>query len=218
MYQCENNLSILVEFFSTKPTQQRLKEILLYVVNDMVDNGNYVKPFILCTAIDEPETAKVYINSDQYVELPMVTLKSFDGDKILFNIKKKIGNKEKLDEMEQLFLALIPFTKLSIPPEDVLYEVSKLTNNTTIEENTLQCLKSAQATIAHKLVPDEKQEDISKVIRMNNNIFKKHFERAEAIGEEIGLKIGEERKEKELVQKMRENGYSEVEIQKLIGH
>lgn len=216
VYDCEDNKSLLIEFQSTKPTTKRLDEMMCYLSYHKLYHNSLVQPRIICTDIEKTYTEKVYLTPDSYINFRLISLKKHNGDKILLNITDKINNNKELTELEQVFLALIPFTKLSIPIEDAIYEGAYLTNEAILTNKRCQELKALQSTISVKLVPEDKQDAIRRVIKMNNNLFKEEFKQAEKMGEQRGEQRGRKTERLEMVEKMRLNGIDENTIQKII--
>lgn len=204
---CEGDITVAMDFQLTKPTKKQLIGMVDYMIYNLEKYDMVTQPCIMCADVNENYDEKLYLTPEDYVSFPIVSLKEHNGDEILSDIKKKVNSKEELTELEEAFLAFIPFTNLSIPIENAIYEGARLTNEVEIDYYTKQTIKLLQATIVGKVVPPNKQRAIKEVIRMNNDIFKEEFEEAEQKGREMGRL--------EIIEKMRQYGLDEDMIQKI---
>lgn len=204
---CEGDITVAMDFQLTKPTKKQLIGMVDYMIYNLEKHDMVTQPCIMCADVNENYDEKLHLTPEDYVSFPIVSLKEHNGDEILSDIQKKVNSKEELTELEEAFLAFIPFTNLSIPIENAIYEGARLTNEVEIDYYTKQTIKLLQATIVGKIVPPNNQKAIKEVIRMNNDIFKEEFEEAEQKGREIGRL--------EIIEKMRQHGLDEDMIQKI---
>ena len=105
-----DHLIVLTEFQSTIVKTPDEKRYRLYTA--LVDYAKRNNKPIILIVISTAEKTKINeykINKDCVFTIPIVSLKDFDGDKIINNIENKIKNNQKITRHEMLNLALAPF-------------------------------------------------------------------------------------------------------------
>lgn len=105
-----DHLIVLTEFQSTIVKTPDKKRYRLYTA--LVDYAKRNNKPIILIVISTAEKTKIKeykINKDCVFTIPIVSLKDFDGDKIINNIENKIKNNQKITRHEMLNLALAPF-------------------------------------------------------------------------------------------------------------
>lgn len=125
----------------------------------------------------------------------LYSLKNFDGDKILNNIKNKIKNKEEIPLKEAIHLAFIPLYQIKQQQKDMLYEACLITNILKelkiINSKNIDNIKIIQGMLVNKLVPNkEEQKRYLEVIKMRFNALETLIEESMEEGLEQGLEQG----------------------------
>lgn len=111
-----DHLIVLTEFQSTIVKTPDEKRYRLYTA--LVDYAKRNNKPIILIVISTAEKTKINeykINKDCVFTIPIVSLKDFDGDKIINNIENKIKNNQKITRHEMLNLALAPFMSSKKP-------------------------------------------------------------------------------------------------------
>lgn len=111
-----DHLIVLTEFQSTIVKTIDEKRYRLYTA--LVDYAKRNNKPIILIVISTAEKTKIKqykINKDCVFTIPIVSLKDFDGDKIINNIENKIKNNQKITRHEMLNLALAPFMSSKKP-------------------------------------------------------------------------------------------------------
>lgn len=111
-----DHLIVLTEFQSTIVKTPDEKRYRLYTA--LVDYAKRNNKPIILIVISTAEKTKIKqykINKDCVFTIPIVSLKDFDGDKIINNIENKIKNNQKITRHEMLNLALAPFMSSKKP-------------------------------------------------------------------------------------------------------
>ena len=118
------------------------------------------KPIILIV-ISTAEKTKIKqykINKDCVFTIPIVSLKDFDGDKIINNIENKIKNNQKITRHEMLNLALAPFMSSKKPLDKQIEKTVK-----TLDEvrKSMKCSSDfvfgIELLIVEKFIKNERQ-------------------------------------------------------------
>lgn len=186
IFSCKNNVSVIMEFQSTRPTEKRLLEIARYTLNERIEHENITKVVILSTVAEKTEITNLQIAYECYLPIASISLKDIDGEKELLKIKEKIKNNEMLDEDDELQLTLLPFTNIKQSVESAIYTTAKLTNKAKISQNGRNFIKEIQALLTEKFVSKNHKKQIKKEIEMYNELFKEEFDEAREMGREIG--------------------------------
>lgn len=154
-----DHLIVLTEFQSTIVKTIDEKRYRLYTaLVDYAKRNN--KPLILIViSTDEKTKIKQYkINKDCVFTIPIVSLKDFDGDKIINNIENKIKNNQKITRHEMLNLALAPFMSSKKPLDKQIEKTVK-----TLDEvrKSMKCSSDfvfgIELLIVEKFIKNERQ-------------------------------------------------------------
>lgn len=154
-----DHLIVLTEFQSTIVKTPDEKRYRLYTaIVDYAKRNN--KPIILIV-ISTAEKTKINeykINKDCVFTIPIVSLKDFDGDKIINNIENKIKNNQKITRHEMLNLALAPFMSSKKPLDKQIEKTVK-----TLDEvrKSMKCSSDfvfgIELLIVEKFIKNERQ-------------------------------------------------------------
>ena len=188
-----------IEFQSKMPSKNDLARSLEY---DALVRKQYpdteIKSYILLTANINSKLVMSPPYNVKDITPVYIVLNQFDGDDILYNIKKKINNNINLMEKEQVELVLIPFFKTSKELSKQIINAAKLIAKTNKEYT----------------------EDIARLLMLFSEKFLNKKEKYQLI-EVLKMRIesveiyGDKREEKgrlEIAKNMLNNGFSIEDI------
>ena len=111
-----DHLIVLTEFQSTIVKTIDEKRYRLYTaLVDYAKRNNKPLILIVISTAEKTKIKQYKINKDCVFTIPIISLKDFDGDKIINNIENKIKNNQKITRHEMLNLALAPFMSSKKP-------------------------------------------------------------------------------------------------------
>lgn len=154
-----DHLIVLTEFQSTIVKTIDEKRYRLY--NALVDYAKRNNKPLILIVISTAEKIKIKqykINKDCVFTIPIVSLKDFDGDKIINNIENKIKNNQKITRHEMLNLALAPFMSSKKPLDKQIEKTVK-----TLDEvrKSMKCSSDfvfgIELLIVEKFIKNERQ-------------------------------------------------------------
>lgn len=154
-----DHLIVLTEFQSTIVKTPDEKRYRLYTA--LVDYAKRNNKPIMLIVISTAENTKIKqykINKDCVFTIPIVSLKDFDGDKIINNIENKIKNNQKITRHEMLNLALAPFMSSKKPLNKQIEKTVK-----TLDEvrKSMKCSSDfvfgIELLIVEKFIKNERQ-------------------------------------------------------------
>ena len=154
-----DHLIVLTEFQSTIVKTIDEKRYRLYTA--LVDNAKRNNKPLILIVISTAEKTKIKeykINKDCVFTIPIVSLKDFDGDKIINNIENKIKNNQKITSHEMLNLALAPFMSSKKPLDKQIEKTVK-----TLDEvrKSMKCSSDfvfgIELLIVEKFIKNERQ-------------------------------------------------------------
>ena len=154
-----DHLIVLTEFQSTIVKTPDEKRYRLYTA--LVDYAKRNNKPIMLIVISTAEKTKIKqdkINKDCVFTIPIVSLKDFDGDKIINNIENKIKNNQKITRHEMLNLALAPFMSSKKPLDKQIEKTVK-----TLDEvrKSMKCSSDfvfgIELLIVEKFIKNERQ-------------------------------------------------------------
>lgn len=154
-----DHLIVLTEFQSTIVKTPDEKRYRLYTA--LVDYAKRNNKPIILIVISTAEKTKINeykINKDCVFTIPIVSLKDFDGDKIINNIENKIKNNQKITRHEMLNLALAPFMSSKKPLDKQIEKTVK-----TLDEvrKSIKCSSDfvfgIELLIVEKFIKNERQ-------------------------------------------------------------
>ena len=154
-----DHLIVLTEFQSTIVKTIDEKRYRLYTaLVDYAKRNNKPLILIVISTAEKTKIKQYKINKDCVFTIPIVSLKDFDGDKIINNIENKIKNNQKITRHEMLNLALAPFMSSKKPLEKQIEKTVK-----TLDEvrKSMKCgsdfVFGIELLIVEKFIKNERQ-------------------------------------------------------------
>ena len=154
-----DHLIVLTEFQSTIVKTPDEKRYRLYTA--LVDYAKRNNKPIILIVISTAEKTKIKqykINKDCVFIIPIVSLKDFDGDKIINNIENKIKNNQKITRHEMLNLALAPFMSSKKP---LTKQIEKTVKTLDEVRKSMKCSSDfvfgIELLIVEKFIKNERQ-------------------------------------------------------------
>lgn len=154
-----DHLIVLTEFQSTIVKTPDEKRYRLYTaLVDYAKRNNKPIMLIVISTAEKTKIKQYKINKDCVFTIPIVSLKDFDGDKIINNIENKIKNNQKITRHEMLNLALAPFMSSKKPLNKQIEKTVK-----TLDEvrKSMKCSSDfvfgIELLIVEKFIKNEKQ-------------------------------------------------------------
>lgn len=154
-----DHLIVLTEFQSTIVKTIDEKRYRLYTaLVDYAKRNNKPLILIVISTAEKTKIKEYKINKDCVFTIPIVSLKDFDGDKIINNIENKIKNNQKITRHEMLNLALAPFMSSKKPLDKQIEKTVK-----TLDEvrKTMKCSSDfvfgIELLIVEKFIKNERQ-------------------------------------------------------------
>lgn len=154
-----DHLIVLTEFQSTIVKTIDEKRYRLYTaLVDYAKRNNKPLILIVISTAEKTKIKQYKINKDCVFTIPIVSLKDFDGDKIINNIENKIKNNQKITRHEMLNLALAPFMSSKKPLDKQIEKTVK-----TLDEvrKSMKCgsdfVFGIELLIVEKFIKNERQ-------------------------------------------------------------
>lgn len=154
-----DHLIVLTEFQSTIVKTIDEKRYRLYTaLVDYAKRNNKPLILIVISTAEKTKINEYKINKDCVFTIPIVSLKDFDGDKIINNIENKIKNNQKITKHEMLNLALAPFMSSKKPLDKQIEKTVK-----TLDEvrKSMKCSSDfvfgIELLIVEKFIKNERQ-------------------------------------------------------------
>lgn len=154
-----DHLIVLTEFQSTIVKTPDEKRYRLYTaLVDYAKRNNKPLILIVISTAEKTKINEYKINKDCVFTIPIVSLKDFDGDKIINNIENKIKNNQKITRHEMLNLALAPFMSSKKPLNKQIEKTVK-----TLDEvrKSMKCSSDfvfgIELLIVEKFIKNERQ-------------------------------------------------------------
>lgn len=154
-----DHLIVLTEFQSTIVKTLDEKRYRLYTaLVDYAKRNNKPIMLIVISTAEKTKIKQYKINKDCVFTIPIVSLKDFDGDKIINNIENKIKNNQKITRHEMLNLALAPFMSSKKPLNKQIEKTVK-----TLDEvrKSMKCSSDfvfgIELLIVEKFIKNERQ-------------------------------------------------------------
>lgn len=154
-----DHLIVLTEFQSTIVKTIDEKRYRLYTaLVDYAKRNNKPLILIVISTAEKTKIKQYKINKDCVFTIPIVSLKDFDGDKIINNIENKIKNNQKITRHEMLNLALAPFMSSKKPLDRQIEKTVK-----TLDEvrKSMKCSSDfvfgIELLIVEKFIKNERQ-------------------------------------------------------------
>ena len=154
-----DHLIVLTEFQSTIVKTIDEKRYRLYTaLVDYAKRNNKPLILIVISTAEKTKIKQYKINKDCVFTIPIVSIKDFDGDKIINNIENKIKNNQKITRHEMLNLALAPFMSSKKPLNKQIEKTVK-----TLDEvrKSMKCSSDfvfgIELLIVEKFIKNERQ-------------------------------------------------------------
>ena len=154
-----DHLIVLTEFQSTIVKTPDEKRYRLYTaLVDYAKRNNKPIMLIVISTAEKTKIKQYKINKDCVFTIPIVSLKDFDGEKIINNIENKIKNNQKITRHEMLNLALAPFMSSKKPLNKQIEKTVK-----TLDEvrKSMKCSSDfvfgIELLIVEKFIKNERQ-------------------------------------------------------------
>lgn len=154
-----DHLIVLTEFQSTIVKTPDEKRYRLYTaLVDYAKRNNKPLILIVISTAEKTKIKQYKINKDCVFTIPIISLKDFDGDKIINNIENKIKNNQKITRHEMLNLALAPFMSSKKPLDKQIEKTVK-----TLDEvrKSMKCSSDfvfgIELLIVEKFIKNERQ-------------------------------------------------------------
>lgn len=154
-----DHLIVLTEFQSIIVKTIDEKRYRLYTaLVDYAKRNNKPLILIVISTAEKTKIKQYKINKDCVFTIPIVSLKDFDGDKIINNIENKIKNNQKITRHEMLNLALAPFMSSKKPLDKQIEKTVK-----TLDEvrKSMKCSSDfvfgIELLIVEKFIKNERQ-------------------------------------------------------------
>ncbi|MFR8879272.1 MAG: hypothetical protein ACLVGV_06480 [Methanobrevibacter smithii] len=154
-----DHLIVLTEFQSTIVKTIDEKRYRLYTaLVDYAKRNNKPLILIIISTAEKTKIKQYKINKDCVFTIPIISLKDFDGDKIINNIENKIKNNQKITRHEMLNLALAPFMSSKKPLNKQIEKTVK-----TLDEvrKSMKCSSDfvfgIELLIVEKFIKNERQ-------------------------------------------------------------
>lgn len=154
-----DHLIVLTEFQSTIVKTIDEKRYRLYTaLVDYTKRNNKPLILIVISTAEKTKIKQYKINKDCVFTIPIISLKDFDGDKIINNIENKIKNNQKITRHEMLNLALAPFMSSKKPLDKQIEKTVK-----TLDEvrKSMKCSSDfvfgIELLIVEKFIKNERQ-------------------------------------------------------------
>ena len=169
-----DHLIVLTEFQSTIVKTIDEKRYRLYTaLVDYAKRNNKPLILIVISTAEKTKIKQYKINKDCVFTIPIVSLKDFDGDKIINNIENKIKNNQKITRHEMLNLALAPFMSSKKPLDKQIEKTVK-----TLDEvrKSMKCSSDfvfgIELLIVEKFIKNERQhKKLTNILRDNMKII-----------------------------------------------
>lgn len=209
-----DHLIVLTEFQSTIVKTPDEKRYRLYTA--LVDYAKRNNKPIILIVISTAEKTKINeykINKDCVFTIPIVSLKDFNGDKIINNIENKIKNNRKITRHEMLNLALAPFMSSKKPLNKQIEKTVK-----TLDEvrKSMKCSSDfvfgIELLIVEKFIKNERQhKKLTNILRDTMKIIDEWRQE----DYENGKQQGKEEEKINTAKNMLKENYSIKQISKI---
>ena len=209
-----DHLIVLTEFQSTIVKTPDEKRYRLYTaLVDYAKRNNKPLILIVISTAEKTKIKEYKINKDCVFTIPIVSLKDFDGDKIINNIENKIKNNQKITRHEMLNLALAPFMSSKKPLNKQIEKTVK-----TLDEvrKSMKCSSDfvfgIELLIVEKFIKNERQhKKLTNILRDTMKIIDEWRQE----DYENGKKEGKEEEKINTAKNMLKENYTIKQIAKI---
>lgn len=209
-----DHLIVLTEFQSTivKTIDEKRYRLYTALVDYAKRNNKPIMLIVISTA-EKTKIKQYKINKDCVFTIPIVSLKDFDGDKIINNIENKIKNNQKITRHEMLNLALAPFMSSKKPLNKQIEKTVK-----TLDEvrKSMKCSSDfvfgIELLIVEKFIKNERQhKKLTNILRDTMKIIDEWRQE----DYENGKQQGKEEEKINTAKNMLKENYSIKQISKI---
>lgn len=213
-----DHLIVLTEFQSTIVKTPDEKRYRLYTaLVDYAKRNNKPIMLIVISTAEKTKIKEYKINKDCVFTIPIVSLKDFDGDKIINNIENKIKNNQKITRHEMLNLALAPFMSSKKPLDKQIEKTVK-----TLDEvrKSMKCSSDfvfgIELLIVEKFIKNERQhKKLTNILRDTMKIIDEWRQEDYENGKKEGKEEGKEEEKINTAKNMLKENYTIKQIAKI---
>ena len=213
-----DHLIVLTEFQSTIVKTPDEKRYRLYTaLVDYAKRNNKPIMLIVISTTEKTKIKEYKINKDCVFTIPIVSLKDFDGDKIINNIENKIKNNQKITRHEMLNLALAPFMSSKKPLDKQIEKTVK-----TLDEvrKSMKCSSDfvfgIELLIVEKFIKNERQhKKLTNILRDTMKIIDEWRQEDYENGKKEGKEEGKEEEKINTAKNMLKENYTIKQIAKI---
>ena len=188
-----DHLIVLTEFQSTIVKTIDEKRYRLYTaLVDYAKRNNKPLILIVISTAEKTKIKQYKINKDCVFTIPIVSLKDFDGDKIINNIENKIKNNTKITRRELIYLSLAPFMSsiktLDEQIEKTVQTLDKIRNSAKSAKNFAFGI---EFLIVDKFIKEtSRRKRLRNILRDNMRLMEEYGQERYDEGYEKGIKKG----------------------------
>ena len=188
-----DHLIVLTEFQSTIVKTIDEKRYRLYTaLVDYAKRNNKPLILIVISTAEKTKIKQYKINKDCVFTIPIVSLKDFDGDKIINNIENKIKNNTKITRRELIYLSLAPFMSsiktLDEQIEKTVQTLDKIRNSAKSAKNFAFGI---EFLIVDKFIKEtSRRKRLRNILRDNMRLMEEYGQERYEEGYEKGIKKG----------------------------
>ena len=207
-----DHLIVLTEFQSTIVKTIDEKRYRLYTaLVDYAKRNNKPLILIVISTAEKTKIKQYKINKDCVFTIPIVSLKDFDGDKIINNIENKIKNNTKITRRELIYLSLAPFMSsiktLDEQIEKTVQTLDKIRNSAKSAKNFAFGI---EFLIVDKFIKEtSRRKRLRNILRDNMRLMEEYGQERYEEGYEKGIKKGVKKGVKKGIKKGIKKGYAE---------
>ena len=184
-----DDVIVLTEFQSTPMRTMDDKRCRLYTA--LVDYANKNNKPIIVLVISTAEKTKIRkykLNDDCVFTIPVISLKDFNGDKIISKIEYKLKNNKKITRDDMLHLSLVPFMSSKRPLDK---QIEKTVQTLDKVRNNQECISDfafgIELLIVEKFIKEERQhKKLTSILRDTMRIIAEWREEDYKNGEKKG--------------------------------
>ena len=155
----KTDVIVLTEFQSTPMRTMDDKRCRLYTaLVDYANKNNKPVVLLVISTAEKTKIRKYKLNDDCVFTIPVISLKDFNGDKIISKIEYKLKNNKKITRDDMLHLSLVPFMSSKRPLDKQIEKtVQTLDKIRTNQECKSDFAFGIELLIVEKFIKEEKQ-------------------------------------------------------------
>ena len=185
-----DDVIVLTEFQSTPMRTMDDKRCRLYTaLVDYANKNNKPVVLLVISTAEKTKIRKYKLNDDCVFTIPVISLKDFNGDKIISKIEYKLKNNKKITRDDMLHLALVPFMSSKRPLDKQIEKtVQTLDKIRTNQECKSDFAFGIELLIVEKFIKEERQhKKLTSILRDTMRIIAEWREEDYKNGEKNGL-------------------------------